>query len=408
MATAEKATGGAKAPFSQKELSPLSTTLTAALAKAGNGNVARAHRLLEAASFGLLLLLLFSVAAALMPWYFALSAPLLFALHPQVVQPMAETTPSVTATLFLLGPSALLMWAAWSRGRGRGMLCVLGGLAAGVGIFAHHLGLYMAVTALMGLAVSGKRKRSVPGLVALSPVGLETAAAMVAMVVAFVGAALLFGVKGKALVDYLFGPLSAAHPPLSMLGATYTAGGDGGPPLWGTAVLLLVRTPPLLLAGALAGGAFVVHNASTDRLAPLRLGFFALAVLFVTSSLSGSPMYLPGISLAPGMAWFVALLFAYGMYSLWRTVRNRLWDEKRVEGILFAVLMVLPVFHQVYIAWSHAPYPAAYANVMGGGTADFLAVGNDLFLEPALDSDGAAELFAATGKVPLPERAAAD
>jgi len=312
---------------------------------------------------------------------------------------MAETTPCLTATLFLLGPSALLMSAAWSRGRARGVLCVVGGLAAGVGIFAHHLGPYMAVVALMGLAVSGRRKRAAPGLVSLSSVGLEAAAVMVAMTVAFVVTALLYDVKGKALIDYLFGPLSAAHPPLSLLGATYTAGGDGGPPLWGTALLLMVRTPPLLLAGALAGGAFVVHNSTTDRVAPLHLGFFTLAVLFVTSSLSGSPMYLPGVSLAPGMAWFVALLFAYGMYSLWRTVRNRLWDGKRVEGVLFALLMLLPVLHQGHIAWTHAPCQAAYANVLGGGTEKFLAEGNDLFLEPTLDYDGATELFQAAGKV---------
>ena len=95
LSTVEKVADEARTPFSRNELSPLSTTLTGVLAKAGDGNAARAQRLLGAASFGLLLLLLFSAAAALMPWYFALSAALLFALHPQVVQPMAETTTTI-------------------------------------------------------------------------------------------------------------------------------------------------------------------------------------------------------------------------------------------------------------------------------------------------------------------------
>ncbi len=398
-ATVEKVAGGAGTPFSKDQLSPLSTASAALLAKAGDGDAVRAGRLLGASSFALLLMLLFLAASALVPWYFALSAPLLFALHPQVMQSMAETTPALTATLFLVGPAALLMWATWSQGWLRGSLCGLAGLGAGAGIFAHHLGLYIAVVALMGLAVSGRRKRPVPGLVSLSPVGLETITAMMAMMAAFIGATMLFGAKSKQLIDYLFGPLSAAHPPFALLGQTYTAGGDGGPPFWGTTVLIFVRTPPLLLVGALAGAAFALHNASTDRVEPLRLGLFTFAVLFVTASLSGSPLYLPGISLAPGMAWFVALLFAYGMFCLWRTVRNRLWDGRRGERILFAVLMAIPLLHQGYIAWSHAPYQASYANVLGGGTADFLAAGNDLFLEPAIDSVGAAEVSAVAGKV---------
>lgn len=404
----EKVAGGAKTPFSKDQLSPLSTASTALLAKAGDGDPLRAGRFLGASSFGLMLMLLFLTASALVPWYFALAAPLLFALHPQVVQPMAEITPALTATLLLVGPAALLMWAAWSRGWLRGALCVLAGLGAGAGVFAHHLGPYIAVVALMGLAVSGRRKRSPAGLVSLSPVGLETAATMAATIAAFVAATLLFGAKSKQLIDYLFGPLSAAHPPFALLGQTYTAGGDGGPPFWGTAALIFIRTPPLFLVGALAGAAFAVHNASTDRIEPLRTGLFAFAVLFVTSSLSGSPMYLSGISLAPGMAWFLALLFSYGMFCLWRTLRYRLWDGRRREWILFAVLMAVPLLHQGHIAWSHAPYQGAYANVLGGGTADFLAEGNDLFLEPAVDSAGAAELFAATRKavvVPWGKRA---
>jgi len=390
----------AGADFSKESLGPLAVRFVRWSAAIGSGDVTLVIRVMESVSLALLGLLLFLFLNRLVSWPWALAGPALWVTHPQVFQRALYSAPDFTRLLFLLGP-ALLMGLALScrRSSGRVFLCLLCGLACGLGLFVHHLVLWTSLALLVALFLTHAKTAVRKGEVSLGPLGFEFLAAAAAMGVTFLVCRSLMSVESKQLLGFLFGPFRLFHEPFSVNGTTYREVADGGPPWWTTCYLLLVRTPPLLVVGALAGA--VAGWRARDRL--LLVPLASAGTIFLVASLSGSPHYFPGenmlaaLALPPVLLSCLALFRGFGSASRESGADRRrgLHGMKRAAG--GALLVLLALGHHGFVNASHWPHQAAYANLLGGGTHGFLARGNDLFVEPTMDREAAALMISKAG-----------
>jgi len=376
-------------------------------------------------SFGGLLLvaaLVFAVLHVLSGTWSALLAPLLFCWCPQTMQLLFQPDGQGMVVFFLVAPALLFGLAGscsgdaarpadggapdslaaacpgrcgpWMRKIAGPLLAMLGGCVAGGSALAHHFGLWAGLAALLGLAVAGpeRRRPGMPGMLSLSPVGIELCLALFGFAVTAAAGMVISGAGKDGMVAWLFGPFGGFHPPLAVAGTVYSEAVDGGPPLWTTAFLLLVRTPVLLVAAALAGVLVLRRRGFrllSGPLAPLALSWLAL---FLSSSLAGSPMFLPGVSLLVPLSLFPCLLAAaliqppvdasqpaaeVSAASLpdsgptqasvpaggTRGAVARHWP--RLLSGLAAVLLLASV---AGAGWRLAPYPAAFGSLVCGGT----------------------------------------
>lgn len=385
--------------FNRKDTSPLAAWIAGKMAGAFSLEAETAQTALYGGAWGLLVALVFTALSLYVAWPFALFGAASLMLHPQWVQRLSETAPYASTAVDLLVPTLLALLALHCRRWVRFSLLGLAGLWAGTAVFAHHLGLFCAVGLVASLALAGDRDtRRSPGI-PLARHGFELLVLTLTMAVGFVAVYKMTGVKGKALIDFIFGPLAADHPPFAVDGIVYLQGTSGEPPLWVAAWLWLVRTPPMLLLGGCMAALALRARTIGGNYAALWLVSANLLVFFLVASLSGSTLYFPGLDLMPVLAVYSVLLASYGLAGFWRHLRGRLLDGRKVEIALLLVLPLLALGHQVVIVSQHSPYTAAYANVLGGSTGAFMARGNTLFAEPAIDSWTAEALPAGADKI---------
>lgn len=382
----DKVSHGKAVSFSRRDASPLAAWICGKMAAAFEIEPLHAANALYAGAWGLLIALVLLVLSLYVAWPFALFGAAALMLHPQWLQRLYETAPYASATVDLIVPTLLALLALHARKWLRFSLLGAAGLWAGTAIFAHHLGLFCAVGLPAGLALAGERRERRPGTIALAPHGWELLVVTLALAVGFVAVYKITGVKGKALVDFIFGPLATDHPRFAMDGVVYLQGTTGEPPLWVAAWLWLVRTPPMLLLGALMALVALKHRAIPARFAALWLLSANALVLALAATLSGSTLYFPGLDLMPALSVYTVMLAAYGFAGFYRHVRGRLLDGRQVEIALLAIPGLLALGHQVHVGASHGPYTASYANVLGSSTESHLARGNTLFAQPAIDS----------------------
>jgi len=374
-------------PFGKKEVSPLTSVLVLGASSLFEVSPSFAARLVGAVHLALLVLLLFLFCMLFVPWYFALLTTILFVLHPMACQGLFESVPYHSIMFYTLAPALLLGLAMSGRGLARFGLCLAAGLVAGLSVFAHHLGLWTALFAMMAMFLSETRDRS-SGVVSLPPIGLEFLTTLLGFSVLFFLGKSLLGVTGKELSDFLFGPFRDFHVPIAVRGTVYREVLDGGPPMWTTAYLFVVRTPPLLLLGLAGGLFFAFRDLYNQRTGLLWLPGSSFLVLFTVATLSGSPLYMPGVNLLAMMSLFPAVMAGYALWALYRFVTRQGMRGGAFELAGMAVLSVFALGHQVYVDAVHMPYQSAYANVFGGGTGGFM-MENDIFLEPTLDGEAA-------------------
>ncbi|MBM4354731.1 MAG: hypothetical protein FJ109_13245 [Deltaproteobacteria bacterium] len=396
-------------------------------------------RLLSLVGLVLLAVLAFLHARALLGALPAVAVPLLFVLLPQVQQLLFEPNGGGWALLFLLGPALLFglggslhempgrdgagsgdgpeekggMGSVEDGGKGSAeqggkgsaeqggrqaqpgpagvLLAAAGGLLAGGAVLVHPLGLWTSLAALLGLAVCRQRERGVSGkgMIRLSAVGLELAAALVGfLVVAGIGAKVV-GAGKNELAAWLFGPFSSFHPPLSVAGTVYSEAVDGGPPLWASLYLLAARTPVLLLAASLAGSIAWVRRGGAFLSGPLSPILFSWLAVLTGSSLAGSPFFLTDLSLLVPLSLLPSFL-AGALFSplpmsasaSQSASASPLPFFRLNRGILCALLLLLSV---AWSGWQMRPYPAAFGSLLCGGT-DRCNAGNDPWMEPVVDS----------------------
>ncbi len=322
------------------------------------------------------------VMFAVAGFWSALLGPTILFLHPQVMQLLFEPSAGGLALFFLLSPALLFALAGAVRG-GRlpwaVLLSVAGGGLAGVSVLAHHVGLWAAVGALLGLAVAVPRDSSndSPGMLRPAAVGLELAAALVTFVAAVAVGAVVAGAGKDKLVGWLFGPFGAFHPPMMVAGTVYSEAVDGGPPLWASAFLLLVRTPILLSVMAVAGAVLLPRRGIPLLSGPLAPVMLTWAALLVCASLAGSPLFFPGLSLLAPLS-LVPCLLAAGATAGPGALPGRNRAAALAVGIILVGSTAGSGLHPV-------PYPAAFGSLLCGGTQRCNA-GNDPWMEPALDS----------------------
>lgn len=382
----QKAAAKKPVSFGRKDSSPLAAWIAGRMAHALSLEPETAKTALYSGAWGLLVALVFASLCLYVAWPFALFGAGTLMLHPQWVQRLSETAPYASTAVDLLVPTLLALMALHSRRWLRFSLLALSGLWAGSAVFAHHLGLFCAVGLVASLALAGDRDvRRSPGI-PLARHGFELLVLTMTMAVGFIAVYKMTGVKGKALIDFIFGPLAADHPPFALNGTVYLQGTSGEPPLWVAGWLWLVRTPPMLLLGGCMAALALKARTLGGNFAALWLVAANLLVVGLVATLSGSTLYFPGLDLMPVLAVYSVLLGSYGLAGFWRHLRGRLLDGRKVEVALLLVPPLLALGHQAVIVSQHSPYTAAYANVLGGSTGAFTARGNTLFAEPAIDS----------------------
>ncbi len=354
------------------------------------GDALQALDVLDGISVGGLTVLVVLLASFLVGPFWGVLAAVLFLLHPQVQQRFMETGTLINLAS-LLGP-ALLLGAALTRSRTSSRLvwCMVAGTLGGLAVFVHHLCLWTMVGATLGMFVA-VRPRLRDGVVNLPPLGLELAAVLLFFVASAAGFYKLTGMEGKAVVEYLFGPLKAFHPAMSVAGTIYREVVDGGPPLWTAGYLWLVRTPLSLWLLAGVGGTVVFATLGQETLRPglqqpalLLVPGGALTALLIIASLAGSPLYSGTLNLLAPLALWPALLAALGA----ATVVRQGGRDARGKALLMCIAL-LPVFHLALVGARHFPHSASYASVLAGGSSGALAGGESLYLEPTLDEDAA-------------------
>lgn len=343
-------------------------------------------RVLDALSLGMLVALTYLFATFLMGPIAALFAPLLLLLQPQFLQRLMEVGAGFSVAALLV--PALLLGVALTRARwwARLALCGLAGLVGGVSVFAHHLGIWTTVGATLALFIA-VRPSLKAGQLKLAPLGLELVALLICFGVAAVVMFKLTGMEGKEFIGYLFGPFKAFHPPLAVAGTVYREVVDGGPPLWTTAYLWVVRTPlSLWVLAGLGLAACWRRRARLPDLLWLTAGPLA-AILIVTAG-AGSPLYSGSLNLLAPLALLPALLGAAALAGAKSPVTGPGWT-RYVPAMIAATV----VAHLAVVDARHLPHPSAYANVLGGGSGGSLAGGNGLYVEATLDESAALELL---------------
>jgi hypothetical protein len=199
--------------------------------------------------------------------------------------------------------------------------------------------------------------------------------------------------EGKEVLAFLFDPFKPFHPPLVVAGTIYREVVDGGPPLWTTAYLWLVRTPlSLWLLAAVGLSEALRGGARLPSLLWLPLGP-VLAILVVTAG-AGSPLYSGALNLLAPLALIPALLATLVVTLGKGPEPLRGWPR-----FVPAILLLIVVAHLALIAGHHSPHHSAYANFIGGGSGGSLATENGLYVEATLDEVAAQELLARGKKV---------
>ncbi len=377
-----------------KSPSPFITWMAALFLAGDEPEAVPVVRALDALSLALLAVLLYLFSTLLVGPFSALLAPLLLLLQPQVFQCLAENTAGLSLTA-LLAP-ALLLGLALTRSApwARIALCALAGLAGGLALFTHHLGLWTTVAATLALFMAG-RSRVRGGQFSLAPLGLELVTVLALFAIAAGSFYKLSSLEGKEVLDFLFGPFKPFHPPFAVAGTVYREVVDGGPPWWTTVYLWLVRTPLSLGVIAAFGVSFALRGRTRfPSLLWLPLGPL-LAILVVTAG-AGSPLYSGTLNLLAPLALAPALLATLLFAPSRGQEPGPTWPR-----FVQPSLAVVVVAHLALIAIHHFPHPSAYANFIGGGSGSSLSGRNGLYVQPTLDREAAQELLSRGKKVVL-------
>lgn len=370
-----------KAPIEKNELSPLSRWLVSQVTAKGE-EAQRMTLVLNGAACGLLMLLFLVAVSRWLPWWLTLASGGAWLCAPVVVGQMTMGTPGMVSLLFLLGP-AIGLTLALSRGHLWVRLACVGvaGIAAGAGVFAHPLALWVSLSLLLTLFAAFRRKHDgeAGGLLELPPLGGEMLTLLGGLLAGFVVTKMLLRMNGGDLLAYLFGFLEGPHPPFGFLGEMYRGGEMGGPPWYAPAWLFLVRQPLPVVATGLLGAGFLWATARKGD--PELSGGWpfwgATLVIAMSASLMGSPVVPAGLNLLVVFSPAWAALAAWGLLQMW----TRFSPEARCWWYAGRVVLVLAALGMpiggCLAALSAHPIPSAYASFLGLGTKYFLAQGND-------------------------------
>ena len=388
----QRAAAQAKSPSLASSPSPALVWLAAHFVDAAEPVAGPAVQSLDALPLGLLATLLYLLASFMVGPFSALLAPLLLLLQPQFLQRLMEVGAGF-AVAALLVPS-LVLGVALTRATwwARLLLCAVAGLAGGGAVFVHHLGFWTTMGATLALFLAA-RPRLKDGQLEVAPLGLELVTVLFCFVVAAGITYKVLALDGKEVIGYLFGPFKQFHPPFAVAGTVYREVVDGGPPVWTTLYLWLVRTPlSLWVLAALGLRASWCGGCRVPRLLWLPVGP-ALAILIVTAG-AGSPLYSGPLNLLAPLALLPALLGTAALTGGQPAAGGPGWT--RFAPVMLATVVVA---HLVVVDARHLPHPSAYANVLGGGSGGSLAGGNGLYLEPTFDEAAARELLSLGNKV---------
>lgn len=368
-----------KAPIEKNELNPLARYLVR-LATTEREEAQRLTGITNGVATAVLMLLFLLVVVRFVPWWLALAAGGGWLFAPVVAGQMSAGTPGMVSLLFLLGPSLGLVLALscgrlWLR-----LACVAAaGVAAGAGVFAHPLALWVSLSLLLTLFATRPQAGGQEGVLVLPPLGGELLALLGGLLLGFVGFKSLLHLTGGDLLAYLFGFLDGPHPPFAFLGDLYRGGEMGGPPWYASLWLFVVRQPlPVLVLGGVAVGLLI----SGLRKAPSGLRtawpfWGATLVITLCACLQGSPVVPAGLGLLVVLtpAWMA--LVVWGIWQLW----GRVPAERRVwlyagRTLLVLATLALPLGGAAAALRAY-PMPGAYANALAMGTRFFVAQGHD-------------------------------
>jgi hypothetical protein len=387
LAQAEVTAVSGRFPSQQRSLSPLGAVLVGKAMAIFNLSAFKAVQIVNFCFWILLALLLYLAVSQVVRIPFAGAIGPLLLLLPPVLQLVLEAGPGGIVMFFLLAPALVVMamdgacrnWLYWT------LLVILGGLA-GLSVFVHHLGVWTAIGTILAW-IFRDLKRARGGVLTLPPLGLEIALVLLVTMLSAVATKGLLGLDKKELLANLFGVFREFHPPFMVNGRDYREVVDGGPPMWVTIWLILVRTPIAILVGAGAGTWMLYKDGrSLRRIAPLAVSVF---VLLFASMLSGTPYYAGSPSLIAPILILPAILAVIAVDSF----VSRMGQVGLTGKIVCGLTLIVAVGHLLFIDARHLPFPASYANVLGGGTGAFLERGNDLFTEPTLNESAALELL---------------